>query len=382
MAYAKPIFQPVNAAHQHAGQLNSLLQETWVTDLTLSSAFANSAGIEAIAPALSASAPYTRAFIGIRNGSTTAQSLLSLLKLGVDLYCVDTATRSRIFHPKLFMGRGSARARVVIGSANLTHPGLFNNIEAGADIELDLNENADREFVEGFLDGFQLLISNFPEHCFHISSARQIIDLMRQGLLEDERNPKTNTALGVGNQGAKTSKASIPLPFKAPPKRKYKPVRKPQLAHSASNISAPLPYGQLVWVKPKLPETDLQLNAGHAPGVLRLTQARYEVNGQRINQTSYFRNQVFSQLNWTFDATANKEVSVAPISLVIAGVYVGDFDLPLSHKAAWEANQNNYTTGLHWENATTHIRHQGLVGRTLRIYAPPRSQSRFIVEID
>ncbi|OAI91127.1 hypothetical protein AYO27_04645 [Rhizobium sp. GHKF11] len=151
---------------------------------------------------------------------------------------------------------------------------------------------------------------------------------------------------------------------------------------STTEVSAPPPYGQLVWVKPNLPETDLQLNAGHAPGVLRLTQARYEVNGQRIDQTTYFRNQVFAQLAWTFDQAANKEVAVAPVSLVIAGVYVGDFDLPLSHKAAWEAGQGNYTTGLHWEEATDHIRRAGLIGRTLRLYGPARPHSRFIVEID
>lgn len=382
MAQVRPIFQPVTPGHQHAGQLSSLTGESWMTDLLLSSAFANSAGVHAVADALAPVAPQCRAFIGVRNGSTTAQALAALLRLGVVLYGVDTAMRSRIFHPKLYLAKGNARARAIIGSANLTHPGLFNNIEAGADIELDLNDHADREFVDRFMDGFQRLVTDFPEHCFRITSGRQIVDLMRQGLLEDERNPKTDIAAGAGKQGATTSKGRIPLPFIAPPKNKQARPPKPPQIGSTTEVSAPPPYGQLVWVKPNLPETDLQLNAGHAPGVLRLTQARYEVNGQRIDQTTYFRNQVFAQLAWTFDQAANKEVAVAPVSLVIAGVYVGDFDLPLSHKAAWEAGQGNYTTGLHWEEATDHIRRAGLIGRTLRLYGPARPHSRFIVEID
>lgn len=353
-----------------------------MTELLLSSAFANSAGVGAVSASLAPIAGQCRAFIGIRNGSTTAQALAALLRLGVQLYGVDTATRSRIFHPKLYLATGVARARAIIGSANLTHPGLFNNIEAGADIDLDLGEQADRDFVEGFLNGFRHLVANFPEHCFPITSGRQIIELMRQGLLEDERNPKTDIALGAGKQGAKTSKASIALPFTAPPKNKRARKPRPPRTGPSAPVSAPSPYGQLVWLKPSLPKSDLQLNAGHAPGVLRLTQAQYEVNGQRIDQTTYFRKEVFAHLPWTFNRTADKETTVAPVSLVIAGVYVGDFDLPLSHKAAWESGQGNYTTALHWEDATDHIKKPGLVGRTLRLYEPANPRSRFIVEID
>lgn len=353
-----------------------------MTEFLLSSAFANSAGVGAVSASLAPIAAHCRAFIGVRNGSTTGQALAALLRLGIQLYGVDTATRSRIFHPKLYLAKGDARARVIIGSANLTHPGLFNNIEAGADIDLDLGDQADRNFVDGFLDGFQNLVANFPEHCFPITSGRQVIELMRQGLLEDERYPKTSIALGAGKQGAKTIKPSIGLPFTAPPKNKQARKPKPPQAGPNAPISAPPPYGQLVWLKPKLPESDLQLNAGHAPGVLRLTQARYEVNGHRIDQTTYFRNQVFANLAWTLNQVADKETAVAPVSLVIAGVYVGDFDLPLSHKAAWEAGQGNYTTGLHWENATDHIKKPEFIGRTLRLYEPANLQSRFIVEID
>ncbi|WP_226892660.1 phospholipase D family protein [Phycobacter azelaicus] len=383
MATVRAIFQPLAGGQQHAPQLVSLAQEPWLDRLIISSAFSNSAGVAAVSAALAPVAGVCRAFIGVRNGSTTAQATAALLKLGVELYALDTATRGRIFHPKAFIATGPNQARAIVGSANLTHAGLFNNIEAGTDMELDLADASYKAFVDTMLDGFDDLIANHPQHCFRIGSGREIVDLMKQGILEDERKPRTQTAYGSGKQGAATSKPPINLPSKSSPVKSKPKKPKVGMATPAVNLPSPPPiYGQLVWLKPKLPASDLQLNAGHAPGVLRLTQARYKVNGKVIDQKSYFRNQVFSTLNWTFDATAQKYVAVAPTSLIIAGVHVGDFDLPLSHKPAWEAGQGNYTTGLHWDNATTHIKHIGLVGRELKLYQPAAVGGRYVVEID
>lgn len=336
-----------------------------------------------MAPALGPVAGSCRAFIGVRNGSTTAQSLAALLKLGVETYAVDTATRSRIFHPKLYLAIGPTQARAIIGSANLTHPGLFNNIEASSDISLDLTDPLDKAFSDTMIAGFDDLLINHPLHCFKVVDGRHIVDLMRQGLLEDERNPKTQTAMGAGTQGSITSKKRINLPYVGSPKKpkvkKPKPI--PAIVAGAAPSSTPI-LGQLVWLKPSLPASDLQLNPGHAPGVLRLTQAKYKVGGTVIDQTTYFRNQVFSGLTWTYNPVAQKDEAVAPVSLIIAGVYVGDFDIPLSHKPAWAAGQGNYTTGLHWSGATNHIKHHGLVGRALKLYQPASASGRYVVEID
>jgi len=383
MALVRAIFQPLAGGQHHADQLNLLAAEPWLQRLEISSAYSNSAGVAAVSAALAPVANTCRAFIGVRNGSTTAQAAAALLKLGVELYGVDTATRSRIFHPKVYLASGGGKARAIVGSANLTHPGMFNNIEAGSDIELDLADASDAAFVDTFLDGFDDLVNNHPQHCFRILDGRQIANLMKQGILEDERSPKTQTAYGTGTQGNATSKPRINLPFKASPKKKKARKPKPVVAAPANGqISAAPIYGQLVWSKPNLPRSDLQLNPGHAPGVLRLTQARYKVNGTVIDQTMYFRNQVFGPLNWTHNPIAQKDEAVASTSLVIAGVYVGDFEMPISHKLAWAAGQGNYTTGLHWSGATNHIKQPGLVGRTLKLYQPASAQGRYVIEID
>lgn len=383
VAKVEVIFQPMIGGQQHATQLVSLVSLPWLKRLVISSAFCNSAGVAAVSTALAPVANLCRAFIGVRNGSTTAQATAALLKLGIEVYGLDTATRSRIFHPKAFLATGDGQARAIVGSANLTHAGLFNNIEVGSDIELDLADVSDKVFVDNILDGFDDLVNNHPQHCFRILNGRQIVDLMRQGILEDERNPKTQTAFGSGTQGSTTSKPRINLPFKSSPKKTR--TKKPKIGAAApvggSPASPPI-YGQLAWSKPSLPASDLQLNPGHAPGVLRLTQARYKVSGAVIDQTTYFRNQVFASLNWNYNSSAQKEEAVAPISLIIAGVYVGDFDMLLSHKPSWAAGQSNYTTGLHWAGATNHIKKPGLVGRALNLYQPASALGRYVIEID
>jgi hypothetical protein len=352
LANVRAIFQPLLGGQRHVDQLNALASVPWLERLIISSAYSNSAGVAAIAVALGPVAYACRAFIGVRNGSTTAQSIAALLKLGIETYIIDTATRSRIFHSKLYLAIGQDRARAIIASANLTHAGLFNNIETGSEIDLDLADDHDRFFTLSIVAGFDDLLQNHPLHCFQITSRRQIIDLMNQGILEDERNLRTQTALGAGAQGNITSKKRINLPYVESPDRpkSRSPMQVPAAMAGIQSSTTPV-FGQLVWLKPSLPASDLQLNRGHAPGVLRLTQARYIVNGAIIDQTTYFRNQVFSNLLWTFNPVAQKDEAIAPTSMIIAGVYIGDFDMPLSHKPAWAAGQGNYTTGLHWARA-------------------------------
>jgi hypothetical protein len=384
MAGVRPIFQPVLQGHQHATKLIELASEDWLTELTLSAAFANAAGVRAVSAKIALIADRCRAFIGVRNGSTTAQALSALLKLGVEVYAVDTSMRARIFHPKFYLAVGNDQGRVVIGSANLTHAGLFNNLEAGADISLDLQDANDHAFIARFREGLDRLINDFPDHCFRISSGRQIIRLLREGVIEDERRETTGTSLGAGEPGATTTKKRIDLPFVPPPKTQGTRKARPPKSADGARFSTLPQYGQLVWVKPRLPRTDLQLlKRGHDPGVLRLVQARFEVNGERINWRTYFRQDIFGHLAWGSGPNdPEKEMAVAPFSLVVAGVYVGDFDLTLSHKPAWEAGQSNYTTGLHWGAATKHICHEALIDRALRLYVSVSSVGRFVIEID
>ncbi|OAQ42701.1 hypothetical protein A5893_17345 [Pedobacter psychrophilus] len=88
-------------------------------------------------------------YLGVDDKGTSREALLELLNRNIDTYIYYNPTkRTRaIYHPKLYIFRGVKANRVILGSSNLTRPGLFNNIEAS--IAMD--------FVSGNFQGTKLL---------------------------------------------------------------------------------------------------------------------------------------------------------------------------------------------------------------------------------
>lgn len=396
LAVVTPILQPLAPGDLHAIKLADLLGSHWADRFVLSSAFTNFAGVSAINAELTAVQDRTTVYIGVRNGSTTAQGVNALLSTGATIYAVDTATRSRIFHPKVYIACNDARAMAIVGSANLTHAGLHNNIETGVKIDLDLTNVDDLSCLENLERSVSDLPAAHPNNCYGITTRREIVQMMRDGRLVDERDPRVSTSVGVSKTGTSTgSRSPIQLPTVNPPRGSVRrrtppppvvpaPAAPAGGAHPAPSVAGAPHFGPLVWEKPNLPRGDLQLLIhGHSSGVLRLTQARFAVGGVRINQTTYFRHSVFGGLMWAVDPNdPGKEQASTIFSIVIQGVYVGDYALDISHKPAWEAGQGNYTTGLHWGDAVNVIKNPALVGCALRLYESAVVGSPFIIEID
>jgi PLD-like domain len=382
MAKVIAIFQPVPGAVTHQKFVNDLFVNSDITAVCLSSAFVNSGGVSALQASLSSYAAVTKCFVGIRNGVTTVQGLKILLDTGAQVYVVDTGTPYRIFHPKFYAVISKTKAYVIIGSANTTYSGLHSNIEVSAHFSLELSDKSDSAFLSGLLDPIQFLIKTYPLNCYRLKDKTHANNLFTAGLVEDEDNPKTTGPVGIASKGTNTVPV-MPLPKGIPSKAKSstKPAPPPTTTRPAPIGS--VTYGRLVWEKPKLPPSDLQFPGatGNATGVLRLTQAKYTVGGVIIDQTTYFRNTVFGALAWT-STTSGKETAVLNTALVIAGVLVGIYDLPVSHNSAWESGQGNYTTAIHWDVATPKINDTALIGRALRLYAPSGANRPFVIEID
>lgn len=388
MVKASTIFQPL-AGQLHKKEVVKLLAKAGAKKIRIATAFANSAGVAALKTALIPNAEVTRIFVGIRNGATTLQGILALLSTEISVYVVDTGSPYRIFHPKLYVIERSNTAQVIIGSANATHAGLHNNIEAGVLLELDLSDKDDQKFLDELTGGLTELRTKHPNHCYKIKSIKQAEQLLADGLVEDERSPRVSVTAGKPKGSKSATLPIIGLPFTAPPASSGKktPVVPPPPSPPTSGAAAPVlsvSYGDLVWVKPKLPDGDLQFPAkGNPTGVLRLTQAQFKVDGDKIDKTTYFRYTVFGSLAWAIDPKdPDKEIAVTTFALIIAGLFVGEFELQLSHKPKWESGQSNYTTALHWGEAMPHIKHRSLIGRALRLYAPASAGSPYIVEID
>jgi HKD family nuclease len=89
--------------------------------------------------------------VGIDLENTTREGLQGLLDLeqhGHSETFVYHNESSGVFHPKLFLFRNEEEARLIVGSNNLTESGLYTNVEAG----LQLDTEIDSEVIGQALD--------------------------------------------------------------------------------------------------------------------------------------------------------------------------------------------------------------------------------------
>ncbi len=117
---------------------------------------------------------------------------------------------------------------------------------------------------------------------------------------------------------------------------------------------------------------------------LRLVQAKWKVSGLFIDQTTYFRKDIFGHLIWsTWKTKPYSEKAETSFDVYILGESYGVHELMVSHKPSGEASQHNYTTILHWGELAETIRQLNLVGKTFNLYSPPEGQTTgpFIIEI-
>jgi hypothetical protein len=140
--------------------------------------------------------------------------------------------------------------------------------------------------------------------------------------------------------------------------------------------------GPLVWQK-TLPASDVQRQRGNPTGGVRLTQASWRDEGKVIDQTTYFRNKVFAELDWhATRAMPHVEEAAVNVNVTVLGNPLGIQTLVVSHKPSGEASQANYTTILQWKGLSQTVREANLTGKTLRMYAPlPGRKEPFFIEI-
>ena len=85
----------------HISAVADVMRVDGIERVLISVAFVSSIGVALLASHIQPHAAKTTAFVGIRNGITSAQAIKALLDLGVDLKAVDTGSAHLVFHPKL-----------------------------------------------------------------------------------------------------------------------------------------------------------------------------------------------------------------------------------------------------------------------------------------
>jgi HKD family nuclease len=373
----------------HARAIRAILRLPKPTQVLVSVAYVREPGLGPVEKAIKALAGRATFFVGIRNGITSIQAINRLLAMKAKVYAVDTASRSRIFHPKLYFAANTKQAGVIIGSANLTLGGLHNNIEASTHLKLDLSAANDKKFANEAVNAFADMLKKHPKHVFLIKNTRHANELFAAGRLADEEiipAPTTTIFLKKGRRDDLRPMKLTPAiqsPFKgtATPRPQRtgtgRVVRPPKSGRSVAKY--------LVWKSRALTERDLNIPTGrhtNPTGSMGLKKGSFT----EIDQRHYFRDQVFTDLNWTRDTPPTKwERGHAKFELVIKTINYGVFELKLSHntnRRSRSYRQRNFMTHLHWGEAKKYIAKRDLLGRVLYLYRKDAVPPEFMIEID
>ena len=137
---------------------------------------------------------------------------------------------------------------------------------------------------------------------------------------------------------------------------------------------------ELLWRK-KMTKTDAQRQIGNPTGDLRLTRAGFKIGNQDIDQTRYFRYDIFGSQVWVSQlGKIPKEMCQINFKIRFDGEDVGEDVLTIQHKPSGESSQSNYTTGIRWGPWLSHllINEYDCTGKTLSLW---KHHDDFLIEI-
>ncbi|MFN8403959.1 MAG: phospholipase D family protein [Anaerolineales bacterium] len=385
------VLQPSNA---EMGEIIKRLlssQNPFYNNIWLVSAFANARAIQRIMPSILDSkekGANINMVVGFDVKSTSAEALKRINSLGINATLVHNARGGHTFHPKVYLFESEEQAEVFVGSNNLTDGGLYTNYEASTRTVFEFPADKD-EYVQ-FFSSLETYLKPTGNTAQPLNTG--LIDiLVSRGDVPTEKEIRKSQAKTLKFK----KKANIPKsPFgvekiKRPPalkksiKRISANARVPTKILKPVRVSAIPEFGERLWQKTNLPASDVQRQKGNVTGGLRLVQAKWKVLGNFIDQTTYFRNDVFGRLAWSvWKEKPYSERAEANFGVYILGKNYGVHQLMISHKPSGEAGQHNYTTILHWSDLAETIRQLNLVGKTFNLYAPKDGQMEiFTIEV-
>jgi HKD family nuclease len=356
-----------------------------LTSATISTAFMTFSGLSLLAEVLQPIAGRTRIFVGIRNGVTTVQAIQKAMEIGCETYMVDTGSRQRIFHPKLYYARSAVSAKLLLGSANLTMGGLRTNIEASVLQEFD--PKTDAGFLADLESKLAAMIVDYPRNVIRAVDAAQLADMLRSGRLLDERKARPPEPAGSSANRALDNVPRMNL-HTAPPYA-ARPPAVPASAAAAGAAVVPVAPGRMeqVWESNRLTERHLNIPTGantNPTGSMLFGLGALE----EIDQQHYFRDDVFAALAWAPDvapARAHLERAWANFRVVIKDLDYGEYRMKLTHNTldtpAIRAARNSKTQ-LHWGKVKPMVARSDLLGSILRLFRETADPTRFTLEID
>ena len=351
-------------------------------------AYVKKSGVTLLASSLQEfkqSGGHVRAVVGVsrHQKNTSVQGLQYLLPLCDELWVYDNESPTSTFHPKVYIfEKVNEKAIVFIGSSNLTAGGLYTNYEVDSQSQYDLKEASQ---ASNFLAVKQMFdyYSTPSEFCRSLSP-QLLQELYTEGYLSNEEaeahaeSEETEVAKDKGKKVFGSKRISPPSATK-PHTYIQLPLVDFGKVHDIWAMK-----GELLWRKQLTPR-DLQIVSSRAAptGVISLTQADFRVKGRVIDQTTYFRNDIFGGFDWKPDRPSSKAVATkVKFNAKIMDKDCGQYELTLRHNPKWESGQANYTTGISWGSLTKLIKNPAFIDKTFSLYAPLKGQKEpFFIEI-
>ncbi|HLJ58094.1 MAG TPA: phospholipase D family protein [Chthonomonadaceae bacterium] len=382
----------------HAAAVRELFDVPDVESVLLSVAYVTESGVQQIEEQLSSHANRLSVFAGIRNEVTSVQAMRSLRAIeGANVYAVDTGSRNVVFHPKVFLVRGKRRARLIVGSANLTLGGLNNNIEAGLMLELDRDVTAEQTIVDRIESEILSLPERYPANVMAAATDEYLERALADGRLVDEMalSPPKPTA-SERSAGARETVPQMGLlvprirrPFRIPGRlgiRRRLATGTTQGRNRRADAAKPVAglVLDLVWESKPLTRRDLTIpdnQRTHATGSMNLDQGLLPAG---VDFRHYFRNEVFQGLRW-MPRAATVDEAYGKFQLVLKNVSYGEFDLAVRHTNSTTTPsyaQKNAMTRLSWGPAREYVAREDLIGRTLALFRDHSDTGRFVLDID
>ncbi|MGI8882778.1 MAG: restriction endonuclease PLD domain-containing protein, partial [Pyrinomonadaceae bacterium] len=295
--------------------------------LWIVSAFANEKAVSYLEPSVLAMknrGAEIRIVVGMDLKSTTSEALKKILELNVDSKVFHNATSGHTFHPKIYLFEAEDKAaEIFVGSNNLTAGGLSGNYEASIHIIFNFpDDEVEYEEIKNSLNRFLNPTGDLVQ-----SLSKNLIQVLsKRGDIISEKEARKNRAKLL-----KTDKRKVKIssPFGSEKVKRLSVVSTRTKKNPPKTATEKKMFGELLWKKENLPASDAQRpETGNPVGGLRLTQADWEIDGVKIDQTTYFRNEVFGNFDWQPWRVGSEKTS-AKFDIRILDKHYGVFEIEI-----------------------------------------------------
>ncbi|MFB6144077.1 MAG: phospholipase D-like domain-containing protein [Candidatus Nanohaloarchaea archaeon] len=374
--------------------LTDYLTKPKFKELTWFIGFAKAPGVEGLKEYIEESKDYYEdynIFVGLDHQGTPKRALEGLLDWGINVQVYYTPSPIT-FHPKVYLFEGDKEVRIIIGSSNLSKEGLFENIESSILVKFSRPDEEGEKLLKEIKNYFESFLENNDENVHNLTE--DLLEyLINQGIV-----PETAESSFTENSNDEKSEEFEEGRF-SPIDIQRAPPSFSSLGSNSQNSEETLTEESgtqketgvkekrnLLWRKKNLPSSDVLDEEGvsentNITGELRFTQARFEVNNERIDQTTYFREDAFGDLEWEEDPETGKEETEIECHIRLNDDDIGTHTLEVVHDPELESGQRNFTTSLRWGDISDEIRSHDLTGKNFYIYDSAEADDKFVIEI-